>query len=79
MEKLLNKNKIKKVVVYGIATDYYVRATALDASAAGYKVFMIKILCRGVASDTSEKAIEEMKSKGIIVLDDLDLEEIRGN
>ncbi len=79
MDKLLHKDKIQQVLVYGIATDYCVRATALDAVMAGYKVFMIKNLCRGVAPDTSEKAIEEMKSKGIVVLDDLDLEEIRGN
>ena len=79
MDKLLKKEKVKKVVVYGIATDYCVRATALDAAAAGYKVIMIKNLCRGVAPDTSQKAIEEMKSKGIVILDDLDLEKIKAN
>lgn len=79
MDKLLKKDKIKKVVVYGIATDYCVRATALDAAAAGYKVIMIKNLSRGVAPDTSQKAIEEMKVKGIVVLDDLDFEKIKAN
>jgi nicotinamidase/pyrazinamidase len=79
MDKLLKKEKINKVVVYGIATDYCVRATALDAVAAGYKVIMIKNLSRGVAPDTSQKAIDEMKAKGIIILDDLDLEKIKGN
>ncbi len=79
MDKLLKKDNIKKVVVYGIATDYCVRATALDAVAAGYKVIMIKNLSRGVAPDTSQKAIDEMKAKGIVVLDDLDLEKIKTN
>ena len=79
MDKLLKKDNIKKVVVYGIATDYCVRATALDAVAAGYKVIMIKNLSRGVAPDTSQKAIDEMKAKGIAVLDDLDLEKIKTN
>jgi nicotinamidase/pyrazinamidase len=79
MDKLLKKEQIKKVVVYGIATDYCVRATAIDAAAAGYKVIMIKNLSRGVAPDTSQKAIEEMKAKGIVVLDDLDLEKIKAN
>jgi nicotinamidase/pyrazinamidase len=77
MDQLLKKDKIKKLVVYGIATDYCVKATALDAGAAGYKVTLIKNLSRGVAPDTSEKAIDEMKAKGIIVLDDLDLERIK--
>ena len=79
MDKLLKKEKINKVVVYGIATDYCVRATALDAVAAGYKVIMIKNLSRGVAPDTSQKAFDEMKAKGIIILDDLDLEKIKAN
>jgi len=79
MDRLLKKDKIKKVVVYGIATDYCVRATALDAVAAGYKVIMIKNLSRGVAPDTSQKAINEMNSKGVVIPDDLDLKKIKGN
>ena len=79
MEKLLKNDNIKKVIVYGIATDYCVRATAIDAAAAGYKVIFIRNLSSGVAPDTSRRAIEEMKAKGIIVLDDLDLEKIKCN
>ncbi len=79
MDRLLKKDKIKKVVLYGIATDYCVRATALHAAAAGYKVIVIRSLCRGVAPDTSQKAVEEMKAKGIVVPDNLDLEKIKTN
>ena len=79
MDKLLKKDKINKVVVYGIATDFCVRMTALDAAAAGYNVIMIKNLSRGVAPDTSQRAIEEMKAKGIVVLEGLDLEKIKSN
>jgi len=79
MDNILKKDKIKKVVVYGIATDYCVRATALDAVVAGYKVVMIRNLSKGVAPDTSQKAIDEMKAKGVVILDDLDLEKIKAN
>ena len=79
LDKLLKKDKIKKVVLYGIATDYCVRATALHAAAAGYKVIVIRSLCRGVAPDTSQKALEKMKAKGVVVLDDLDLEKFKAN
>jgi len=79
MDRILKKDGIKKVIVYGIATDYCVRATALDAVAAGYKVILIKNLCRGVAPDTSQKAIDEMKSKGVAILEELDLEKIKTN
>jgi nicotinamidase/pyrazinamidase len=79
MDGILKKDGIKKVVVYGIATDYCVRATAMDAAAAGYKVIMIKNLSRGVAPETSQKAIDEMKAKGVVILDDLDLQKIKAN
>ncbi len=77
LDNLLKKDKISKVVVYGIATDYCVKATALDATALGYRVFLIKNLCRGVAPDTTQKALEEMKSRGVIILEDLDLNQIK--
>ena len=77
LDDLLKKDKIKKVVAYGIATDYCVRATALDAVALGYQVILIKSLCRGVAPDTSRKALEEMRDRGVIILDDLDLDKVK--
>jgi len=77
MDKILKKDKIDKLVIYGIAMDYCVRATVLDAVAAGYKVILIKNLCRGVAPDNSQKAIDEMKAMEIEVLDDLDLEKMK--
>lgn len=77
MEELLKRGKINKLVVYGIATDYCVRATVLDALVLGYEVILIKNLCRGMDLDASEKAIEDMKAKGVVVLDDLDLERIK--
>ena len=77
LDRLLKKEKISRVIVYGIATDYCVRATSLDALAAGYRVIVIKNLCRGVAPDTSQTALEELKNKGVVILDDVDLNEIR--
>jgi nicotinamidase/pyrazinamidase len=79
LDEFLQRDGIRKLVVYGIATDYCVRATALDGVAAGYKVVLIRNLCRGVAPDTSQKAMEEMKARGIVILDDLDLEKIKAN
>ena len=75
----LKRKRSTKLVVYGIATDYCVRATVLDAMASGYKVIFVKNLSRGVAPDTSQKAIDQMKAKGVVVLDDLDLEKIKAN
>ncbi len=77
MDTILKLNEIKKLVVYGIATDYCVRATALDAARAGYRVIVVKELCRGVAPDTIEKALKEMQNAGVVIMDRLDIEKIK--
>lgn len=77
MDKILKRNMVQKVVVYGIATDYCVKATAIDAARAGYKVIVVEDLCRGVAPETSQKALEEIKAEGITVLKMLDLKKVK--
>lgn len=77
MERILKARGIEKLLIYGIATDYCVKATALDAVAAGFKVIVVEELCRGVAPETTAKALEEMKAKGVIVLKSLDLEALK--
>lgn len=71
MDEILKKNGIKELIVYGIATDYCVKATAIDAAKAGYKVTVIENLCRGVAPESTAKAVQEMKDKGIVIKQDL--------
>jgi nicotinamidase/pyrazinamidase len=73
MNQILQKNGIKELIVYGIATDYCVKATAIDAAAAGFKVTVIEGLSKGVAPDTTAKALEEMKAKGITIKPDLEM------
>lgn len=68
MNQKLKEKGIKEVIVYGIATDYCVKATAIDALDAGFKVTVIEGLSKGVAPDTTAKALCEMESKGITVL-----------
>lgn len=76
MDQILKRNGIQKLIVYGIATDYCVKATAIDAADAGYKVFVVEDLCKGVTPETSEKAVKEMKEKGIIILKEFHLQDI---
>ncbi len=71
MNSILKRNGITKLFVYGIATDYCVKATAIDAVEAGFEVTVIESLCRYVAPDTSAKALQEMKSKGITIVKEL--------
>jgi nicotinamidase/pyrazinamidase len=78
METILRRNEIEQVVLYGIATDYCVRATALDAIRAGLGVIVIQELCRGVAPDTSQEALKEMERAGAVILEKFDIDKIKG-
>jgi nicotinamidase/pyrazinamidase len=56
---------VDTVDVVGIATDYCVRATALDAAAAGFSTTVLLDLCAGVAPETTERALEQLRSAGV--------------
>jgi nicotinamidase/pyrazinamidase len=61
---LLEEHGVVDVDVVGIATDYCVRASALDAIDHGRHVRVFTDLVAGVASATSESALAEMAHAG---------------
>ena len=65
--ELLAEKKINELVVVGIATDYCVRASALDAVAAGLKVTLLPQMCVGIDPAGSIRAIREMSDAGVEV------------
>ena len=70
LDRLLRKDGIRKLIIYGLATDYCVKATVLDALEAGFQVELILDLCRGVSPDTTESALQEMEAKGAKIIRD---------
>jgi nicotinamidase/pyrazinamidase len=67
----LRERNVEEVWVMGLATDYCVKATALDAAALGLRVVLVVDGCRGVelAPGDSTRAIDEMKRAGVRVVD----------
>jgi nicotinamidase/pyrazinamidase len=63
----LRAHEVTAVDVCGIATDYCVRATALDAVAAGFSTRLLVDLCAGVAPETTAAALSEMRAAGVSV------------
>ncbi len=61
----LRERGVTAVDVCGIATDYCVRATALDAAAAGFTTRLLPDLCAAVAPQTGEAALAEMQQAGV--------------
>lgn len=58
---------IEAVDICGIATDYCVLASAIDARESGMKVTVLKDLIAGVAPQSSAQALEKMQSAGCAV------------
>jgi nicotinamidase/pyrazinamidase len=77
MGSILKEHGLEKLVIYGVATDYCVKATAIDAIEAGYKVLVIKDLCRGISAETSESSLAEIEAAGGMVIESLDIERIK--
>ncbi len=61
----LRDRGVTAVDVCGIATDHCVRATALDAVAAGFQIRLLTGLCVGVAPESTKAALAEMESAGV--------------
>jgi nicotinamidase/pyrazinamidase len=65
MGEWLRRHDVEDVDVCGIATDYCVRATALDAVRAGFGTRLLESLCAGVAPESTRAALREMADAGV--------------
>ena len=61
----LKARGVTSVDVVGLATDHCVRATALDAVAAGFDTTVLLEHCAGVAPETTDAAMAELVSADI--------------
>ena len=70
LERILKLNRITEVTVCGLAADYCVKATALDALDAGFKVIVNKktVKAVNVNPEDGENAFREMAEKGVAVI-----------
>ena len=66
----LRDRGVDGVHVLGLATDYCVRFTALDAAELGLRVTLVEDGCRGVELEPGDvgRALEEMRAAGIRVI-----------
>ena len=65
----LNERGVTRVLVLGLATDYCVKFTALDAVALGFETVLIEAGCRGVelAPGDIERALDAMRAAGVTI------------
>jgi nicotinamidase/pyrazinamidase len=65
--EVLDSHGVSDIDVVGIATDYCVLASALDAKKSGRNVRVLTDLVAGVHPDSSAAAFDTMRSEGIVV------------
>lgn len=73
--KFLKQSKVTKVYVIGLATDYCVKFTALDAKSLGFETYLITDACRAVnlQKDDEAKALEAAQQAGIYLIRSSDI------
>jgi len=76
----LKDKGVSEVYLCGLATDYCVKFTALDAVAAGFKTNLIVDACRGVNLQPTDvqEAVSEMKQAGVEVMQAAAVEKSQG-
>ncbi len=69
LEAKLKELGIKRLFVTGVATEYCVKETVLDALERGYQTFVVLDAIKGIKEDDEERAKEEMLNKGAVLLE----------
>jgi nicotinamidase/pyrazinamidase len=71
----LRGEQVDDIFILGLATDYCVKYTALDAVHLGFHVYVIQDACRGVELQPgdSARAINEMREAGVIIIEAKDI------
>ena len=75
LSEWLKARGVAEVFICGLATDYCVKFTALDAAHVGFRTYLIEDASRGVnlRPDDVKNAVEEMKRAGVVVVQSAEL------
>lgn len=65
-EKIFDKTDRETIVIYGVATDYCIKAAVLGLLKLKYKTIVIEDAIMGVDKKTTKEALKGMESKGAI-------------
>ena len=75
LDEYLSEKKVNTVYICGLAMDYCVKYTAIDATSLGYKTFLVQDACKGVNinPNDSKNAINDMRENGVTIIDSIDI------
>jgi nicotinamidase/pyrazinamidase len=64
LELFLKFADVKEAVVYGVATDYCVKAAVLGMQTRGIQCYVVEDAIKGITPETTKKALDKMKEAG---------------
>ncbi|CEG67684.1 hypothetical protein RMATCC62417_04076 [Rhizopus microsporus] len=67
LAKILYQHFIEQVIIVGLAADYCVKFTCLDAIKFGFKTILVKEGTKAVDSNNIESTFQYLQSKGVLV------------
>lgn len=68
LDQKLRERNVTRIFVSGLATDYCVSATALDAFNLNYTTYLIKDASRGISLDTIDSKLTSLKQLGVGII-----------
>ena len=68
LDDTLKDQGVTTIFVVGIATDYCVYYSTMDALDLGYEVIVVLDATKGIADETTNAAVEDMKAKGATIV-----------
>ena len=79
LDTKLKELEVERVFVSGLALDFCVKFTALDAKNLNYDTYVVEDASRGISNEGVSEALQEMKENGIEIIASSDLEDILKN
>ncbi len=68
LAEILREMGVKRVYVCGVATEYCVKATVLDAVKHGFETYVLRDAVRGIMPEGEVEALKKMELAGVKVL-----------
>ena len=62
--EFLKRAGIREAIVYGVATDYCVKAAVLGMQKLGVQCYVVEDAIKGITPESSRAALEEMAAAG---------------
>jgi nicotinamidase-related amidase len=73
LDNIMQENNVGTIYIMGIATDYCVYHSTLDALTLGYEVYLVIDASRGIAPETVDAALADMEAKGATIINSTDV------